>query len=77
MSDDQEPTIYIVDDDKRLANALKLLVSEAGFKAESYSFVDDFLKSYERSVPGCVILDVSLGDRNGLDVMRDLSCCRF
>lgn len=73
MSDDQEPTIYIVDDDKRLANALKLLVSEAGFKAESYSFVDDFLKSYERSVPGCVILDVSLGDRNGLDVVRDLS----
>jgi FixJ family two-component response regulator len=69
----QTPTIYIVDDDRNVGNALARLVSSAGFNVESYSSGDDFIKNYKPHVAGCVILDVSLGDKNGLDVMRALS----
>lgn len=73
VSDSQTPIIYIVDDDRNVAAALSRLVHTAGFQVESYSSVDEFMRHYKPHVPGCLILDVSLGDWNGLDLQRTLS----
>jgi FixJ family two-component response regulator len=73
MSDAENSTIFIVDDDKQVTTALSRLVRTAGYEVESYSAVPDFLEHYRPEVPGCIILDVALGDSNGLDVQRRLN----
>lgn len=73
MTDIQAPVIYIIDDDRNVASALARLVGTAGFKVECYSTVDEFMHHYKPYVHGCIILDVSLGDWNGLDLQRTLS----
>jgi len=73
MAEEQGQTIFIVDDDPGVTTALSRLVRTAGFQVETYSFVGDFLDHYRPTVPGCVILDVALGDGNGLDVQRRLN----
>jgi RNA polymerase sigma factor (sigma-70 family) len=73
VSQSPTPVIYIVDDDRNVAAALARLIHTAGFAVESYSSVDEFMRGYKPNVPGCVVLDVSLGDANGLDLQRDLA----
>ena len=73
MSESQAPTVYIVDDDRNVASALARLIHTAGFQVEPYSSVDEFMRHYKPHIPGCLILDVALGDYNGLDLQRELS----
>ena len=73
MSNEENTTIFIIDDDKQVMTALSRLVRTAGYDVESYSAVQEFLDRYRPEVPGCIILDVALGDWNGLDVQRRLS----
>jgi FixJ family two-component response regulator len=73
MSKEENTTIFIVDDDKQVTTALARLVRTAGYEVESYSAVQDFLDRYRAEVPGCIILDVALGDWNGLDIQRRLN----
>jgi len=73
MSTDESATIFIVDDDKSVTAALSRLVRTAGYNVESYSAVQEFLERYRPEVPGCIILDVALGDWNGLDIQRRLN----
>jgi len=73
MVEGEGPTIFIVDDDAGVTTALSRLVRTAGFQVETYSMVGDFLEHYRPNIPGCIILDVGLGDWNGLDVQRRLN----
>ena len=73
MAEAEGATIFIVDDDAGVTTALSRLVRTAGFQVETYSLVGDFLDHYRPGVPGCIILDVGLGDWNGLDVQRRLN----
>ena len=73
MPENQAPVVYIVDDDRNVASALARLVHTAGFEVEPYSSVDEFMRHYKPHIPGCLILDVALGDWNGLDLQRELS----
>jgi FixJ family two-component response regulator len=73
MAADESPTIFVVDDDPRVGTALSRLIRTAGFQVETYSSAPEFLSAYRPNVPGCIILDVALGDWNGLDVQRHLS----
>src|SRR5204862_4914181 len=72
MSNEEGATIFIVDDDKQVTTALSRLVRTAGYEVESYFAVQEFLERYRPEVPGCIIMDVALGDWNGLDVQRRL-----
>jgi len=73
MLKEEPTTIFIVDDDTPMVTALSRLVRTAGYEVESYSLVQEFLERYRPEVPGCIILDVALGDWNGLDVQRRLN----
>jgi FixJ family two-component response regulator len=73
MLESKGPVVFIVDDDTRVGTALSRLVRSAGFDVETYSSAEDFFGSHRADVPGCIILDVGLGDSNGLDVQRRLN----
>jgi FixJ family two-component response regulator len=72
MSECARDIIFLIDDDPGIVTALSRLLTAAGFRVEPYTSADDFLDRYSPQVPGCVIIDVAMGDWNGLDLQKRL-----
>lgn len=67
------PTVFIVDDDPAVGDALGWLTqSLPGVVVRTYTSGQDFLKDYDPGQPGCVVLDVRLGDMDGLDLHEQM-----
>ena len=66
-------TVFLVDDDTAVLTALSRLLREAGFIVECYDSPSEFLENDDIQIPGCAVLDVALGDRNGLEVQSALA----
>ena len=70
------PSVYVVDDDVSVRESLELLIGCAGWRAATFASAQDFLEFLARPrarVPGCLILDVSLPDLNGLELQQRLA----
>ena len=65
-----KPVVYVVDDDVSLRESLQAMVAESGFHPEVFASAQEFLNHPRQPVPGCLILDMSLPDLNGLEVQR-------
>jgi FixJ family two-component response regulator len=65
-------TIFLLDDDQGVLHALTTLVRAHGYRSKPYSSPQRFLDEHDASVPGCVLLDLSMPAMNGLDVQREL-----
>jgi len=63
-------TIFLVDDDPSVLKGLSRLLRAAGFEVCGFQSAADYLLHYDNDVPGCAVLDVSLGDVHGLDLLR-------
>ena len=67
------PTVFIVDDDSGMRQAVQDLVESVGLRAESFSTGEEFLKKQRISDPSCLVLDVRLPQMSGLDFQRQLA----
>jgi len=65
-------TIFLIDDDQDVLQFLTTFVRTHGYKSRAYSLARHFLDEHDPSVPGCVLLDLSMPAMNGLDVQREL-----
>lgn len=65
-----QPTVYIVDDDAGVRNALGELVESIGIQVKSFDKVRPFLDNYTPSLPGCLVLDVRLPGISGLELQE-------
>ncbi len=63
-----DPLIRIVDDELSMRKALTILLEMEGWKVKTYSSAKEFLAEDAPSVPGCVILDVSMPHMTGLQL---------
>ncbi len=70
--DDAEPTVFVVDDDLEIREALQGLLRSVGLRTELFASAQAFLASGCSTRPGCLILDVRLPGRSGLDFYDDL-----
>ena len=66
------PTVYIVDDDFGVRDAMCELITSIGIRAKSYDNVRSFLDEYIPSKPGCLVLDVRLPGISGLELQEHL-----
>jgi FixJ family two-component response regulator len=66
------PTVFVVDDDASLRNALKNLLRSVGLNVETFGSAQEFLSSPHLRAPGCLVLDVRLPELSGLDLQRRL-----
>jgi FixJ family two-component response regulator len=66
------PTVYVVDDDVSVREALEGLIQVSGWRARTFACATDFLESARDAGPSCLVLDVSLPDLNGLDLQDRL-----
>jgi FixJ family two-component response regulator len=67
------PTVYVVDDDVSVREALEALLVTAGWHPLVFSSAQEFLQRGRNPGPSCLVLDVSLPDLNGLDLQTQLA----
>ena len=66
------PTVFIVDDDASVRAALARVVRRAGWNAEACASAREFIGRYDPAQPGCLVLDVSMPEVDGLELQGQL-----
>lgn len=67
-----DPVVYIIDDDKSVRQAISLFLSSAGYTVVSFSSSEEFLEQELSEESGCIILDVNLEGKTGLELQDEL-----
>jgi FixJ family two-component response regulator len=70
---ENNPVVYVVDDDPSIRDALDSLIRSVGFRAQTFASAQDFLRSVRPDALGCLVLDVRLPGLSGLDLQRELA----
>ena len=73
MTTEALPTVFIIDDDRGLRQAIQDLVESVGLRAESFASGEDFLRAKRMNRPSCLVLDVRLPQMSGLDFQQRLT----
>ncbi|HKG62294.1 MAG TPA: response regulator [Pyrinomonadaceae bacterium] len=66
----QQPIVFVVDDDVSVRESLELLIKFAGWQPETFASAEEFLAHPRTTTPSCLVLDVSLPDLNGLELQK-------
>jgi two-component system response regulator FixJ len=68
-----KPTVFLVDDDPAMLDALAMLIESARLGVQRYPSAQAFINSYSPERPGCLVLDVRMPDMNGLQLQEFLA----
>jgi FixJ family two-component response regulator len=68
-----KPSVFVVDDDVSVRESLEGLISSEGWQPETFSSAQEFLSHPRALAPGCLVLDVTLPDINGLDLQKRIA----
>jgi len=77
MSTDNVPTVFIVDDDIGVRQAIQDLLESVGLHSESFASAQEFLSTPREDGPSCLILDVRLPGISGLDLQHEMKRARM
>jgi FixJ family two-component response regulator len=66
-----EETVFVVDDDPSVLRAISRLLSHE-FAVKAYEAPAPFLETIRPETPGCILLDLALGEVSGLELQRRL-----
>jgi len=72
-----QPTIIIVDDDPGIRESLESLLRSVGHQVNTLASLPAFVKEGRPEGPSCLVLDVRLPGRSGLDFQRELSAANI
>lgn len=64
--------IFLIDDDEEIRSGISLLLKSLGYNIESFKSVDELLEYSDYSGPGCILLDVFLGEESGLELQSKI-----
>ena len=70
---DSSPTVLVIDDDADLRASIGRLLRSLGLDVQLFGSISDFLKANPPGGPTCLVLDVRLPGRSGLDFQRELA----
>jgi RNA polymerase sigma factor (sigma-70 family) len=66
------PSVYIIDDDAEFRDSVGRLLRSVGLNIREFSSVSDFFAADPTNGPTCLVLDVRMPGRSGLELQRDL-----
>ena len=69
---DSAAVVFVVDDDASVRAALSSLIRSIGLNVVLFASAVEFLSFPRSDAPSCLVLDVRLPGRSGLDLQRDL-----
>jgi len=70
---EENPLIYVVDDDPSIRKALERLLRSAGYDAMTFASAVEFLDFDHPDVPGCLVLDIKMPSLSGLELQDRLA----
>ena len=70
---DANPSVLVIDDDPEFRESVARLLRTVGLSTRQFSSVQDFLKADPPEGPTCLVLDVRMPGRSGLELQRDLA----
>jgi FixJ family two-component response regulator len=70
---EKEATVFIVDDDAAVREALSSLIRSVGPRVQAFASAHEFLRAQRVDAPSCLVLDVRLPGLSGLDLQRELT----
>jgi len=65
--------VFVIDDDAAVRNSLDSLLRSVGLRVELFASPREFLEAKRPDGPSCLILDVRLRGKSGLDFQRELA----
>jgi FixJ family two-component response regulator len=65
-------TVFIIDDDRSIRRSLSLFLMANGYIVETYSSSEEYLEREVHNGTGCIILDVNLEGKSGLELQEEL-----
>nr|WP_316630006.1 response regulator [uncultured Brevundimonas sp.] len=69
-------SVFIIDDDPAMRDALTLMLRGAGFRARAFASADDFLNDLPTEASACVVTDVRMPGVEGPELVRRLKALR-
>jgi FixJ family two-component response regulator len=72
VSGNAVPTAYFVDDDEAIRTLWRWLMESNSIPVRIYESAPQFITSYRRGDPGCLVLDINLPGMNGLELQEFL-----
>jgi FixJ family two-component response regulator len=66
------PTVVVIDDDPSVREALHSLLRSVGLRVELFGSVQEFLASKRPDGPSCLVLDIRLPGKSGLEFQEEL-----
>lgn len=67
-----DPTVFLVDDDASVRDALSLLISLKGLRTQVFARGEDFLEIVQPDWLGCLLTDLQMPGLNGLELQAAL-----
>ena len=64
--------VFIIDDEESVRRSISLLLKSSGYCVEVFSSSEEFINKEKFDGVGCIILDVNLGGKSGLDLQEEL-----
>lgn len=65
-------TVFVIDDDSAVRDSIALMLGLAGYRTAAFADAEAFLVAWEKSWAGCVIADVRLPGRSGVELQDEL-----
>jgi FixJ family two-component response regulator len=65
-------TVYVVEDDTSLCNAVRRLLRSAQYRVITFASAEEFRQSDFKSSPGCLLLDIRLPGISGFELQEEL-----
>jgi len=65
-------TVYVVDDDDQVRQALKFLLDSVGQHCELFESGPAFLNAFDQTRNGCIVSDIRMPGMSGLELQQEL-----
>jgi two-component system response regulator FixJ len=67
-----EPIVYVIDDDEGARHSLEFLLDCAGIRVRSFSSADAFLNAAPALLAACIVTDVRMPGRSGIELVEEM-----
>jgi FixJ family two-component response regulator len=70
---DANPSVLIIDDDAEFRDSVARLFQSIGLHTQQFSSVSDFFNASPPDGPTCLVLDIRMPGKSGLELQRELA----
>lgn len=69
----EAPLVRVVDDEPSILHLFERIGQLCGFEVDSHTTAESFLAAFDQERPGCLVIDLILPDRSGIEVLQEVT----